>query len=132
MHPSQWESDGLTAFEVVDPILVSYIEDDEDPETIAARGFDPALVRRVIALVEAAEYKRRQAPVGIKISVRAFGRDRRMPITHRFASGWQRAPTPDAAATAIGTPDAADTAIGTPDAATAYPPRSGDHLTVAP
>ena len=84
MNPSQWDSDGLPSFEEVDPILELYVEDDEDPDTIAARGHDPELVRRVIALVEAAEYKRRQTPPGIKISLRAFGRDRRMPITHRF------------------------------------------------
>ncbi len=99
MHPSQWEFDGLPPFELVDPILELYVEDDEDPETIAARGHDPALVRRVVALVEAAEYKRRQTPPGIKISLRAFGRDRRMPITHRFTSGWQRAGEPEKTAT---------------------------------
>ena len=87
MHPSQWESDGLPPFEEVDPILELYVEDDEDPETIAARGHDLELVRRVIGLVEAAEYKRRQTPPGIKISLRAFGRDRRMPISHRFVGG---------------------------------------------
>lgn len=95
MHLSPWEADGLPAFEQVDPILELYVEDDEDPETIAARGHDPALVRRVVALVEAAEYKRRQTPPGIKISLRAFGRDRRMPIKHEFTSGWQRAGDPD-------------------------------------
>jgi NAD+ synthase (glutamine-hydrolysing) len=87
MHPSPWASDGLPAFEAVDPILQAYVEDDEDPDTIAARGHDPALVRRIVALVEAAEPKRRQTPPGIKISVRAFERDRRMPLTHRFGNG---------------------------------------------
>jgi len=86
MHQSQWAADDLPSFEEVDPILQLYVEDDEDPETIAARGYDPALVRRIISLVEGAEYKRRQTPPGIKISLRAFGRDRRMPITHRFMS----------------------------------------------
>ncbi len=83
MRPSQWKSDGLPPFEQVDPILELYVEDDEDPETIAARGHDPALVRRVIELVE--EYKRRQTPPGSR-SRRAFGRDRRMPIAHRFVA----------------------------------------------
>ena len=87
----QWSSDGLPRFEVVDPILQLYVEDDEDPEAIASRGHDPAVVRRVVALVEAAEYKRRQTPPGIKISLRAFGRDRRMPMTHRFVAPMPRA-----------------------------------------
>ena len=100
MHPSQWESDGLPPFEEVDPILELYVEDDEDPETIAARGHDRELVRRIIGLVEAAEYKRRQTPPGIKISLRAFGRDRRMPITHRFV-GEQQAASPPAAVPAV-------------------------------
>ena len=91
MNPSQWDSDGLPPFEEVDPILELYVEDDEDPETIIARGHDAELVRRVIGLVEAAEYKRRQTPPGIKISLRAFGRDRRMPITHRFTGERQEA-----------------------------------------
>jgi NAD+ synthase (glutamine-hydrolysing) len=85
MHPSPWALDGLPPFEQVDPILQAYVEDDEDPDTIAARGHDPALVRRIVALVEAAEPKRRQTPPGLKISTRAFARDRRMPLTHRFA-----------------------------------------------
>ena len=91
--PDLWSSDGLPPFEVVDPILQLYVEEDEDPEAIASRGHDPAVVRRVVALVEAAEYKRRQTPPGIKISLRAFGRDRRMPMTHRFVG-----PTPRAVA----------------------------------
>lgn len=86
MHQSQWFADGLPSFEEVDPILQLYVEDDEDPETIAARGYDAGLVRRIVGLVEGAEYKRRQTPPGIKISLRAFGRDRRMPITHGFVS----------------------------------------------
>jgi NAD+ synthase (glutamine-hydrolysing) len=86
MYHSQWVLDGLPSFDVVDPIIQLYAEDDEDPETIVARGYDAALVRRVVALVEGAEYKRRQTPPGITISPRAFGRGRRMPINHRFAA----------------------------------------------
>jgi NAD+ synthase (glutamine-hydrolysing) len=85
MYRSQWALDGLPAFDAVDPILQLYAEDDEDPETIVARGHDAALVRRIVALVEGAEYKRRQTPPGITISPRPFGRGRRMPIGHRFA-----------------------------------------------
>jgi NAD+ synthase (glutamine-hydrolysing) len=69
---------------VLDPILDGYIEDDLGREQLIRRGFDPADVDRVIALVDRAEYKRRQAPPGIKISTKAFGRDRRVPITNRY------------------------------------------------
>ena len=106
----QWSSDGLPPFEAVDPILQLYVEDDEDPQAIASRGHDPVVVRRVVALVEAAEYKRRQTPPGIKISLRAFGRDRRMPITHRFVAPTPRAAPPQSLAPpvlrAVDEPDA--------------------------
>jgi NAD+ synthase (glutamine-hydrolysing) len=69
---------------VLDPILQGYIEEDLDTEQLVNRGFPEEDVERVIRLVDLAEYKRRQAPPGIRISVRAFGRDRRMPITNRF------------------------------------------------
>ena len=84
VRPDQWHADGLPPFEQVDPILQAHIEDDEDPASLIARGHDPEVVRRVIDLVERAEYKRRQSPPGIRISSHAFGRDRRMPILHRF------------------------------------------------
>jgi NAD+ synthase (glutamine-hydrolysing) len=69
---------------VLDPILDGYIEEDLGSQQLVDRGFAPADVDRVIAMVDRAEYKRRQQPPGIKISVRAFGRDRRMPITNRY------------------------------------------------
>ncbi|HEV2821217.1 MAG TPA: NAD+ synthase [Solirubrobacteraceae bacterium] len=84
VRPSTWRQDGLPPFDVVDPILQAYVEDDEDPEALVARGHDPGVVRRVVDLVERAEPKRRQAPPGIRISARAFGQDRRMPLAHRF------------------------------------------------
>ena len=84
VRPSTWRQDGLPPFEVVDPILQAYVEQDEDPQALVARGHDPAVVRRVVDLVERAEPKRRQAPPGIRISARAFGQDRRMPLAHRF------------------------------------------------
>ena len=62
------------------------MEEDEDPVDLVARGHEPAVVRRVVDLVERAEPKRRQAPPGICISARAFGQDRRMPLAHRFRS----------------------------------------------
>ena len=98
VRPDQWHADGLPPFDEVDPILEAYVEDDEDPAALVARGYDPDVVRRVVDLVERAEYKRRQAPPGIRISGRAFGRDRRMPIAHRFggeAPGTLRARGPD-------------------------------------
>ena len=67
-----------------DPHAEAYVEDDRSPEEIAAGGFEPALVDRVIELIDRAEYKRRQAAPGIKITPKAFGRDRRMPITNRY------------------------------------------------
>jgi len=69
---------------VLDPILQAYVEQDAGRDALVAAGHDPEDVDRVIALVDRAEYKRRQAPPGIKITPRAFGRDRRMPITNRF------------------------------------------------
>jgi NAD+ synthase (glutamine-hydrolysing) len=69
---------------VLDPILDAYVEDDLGREQLLLRGFEAADVDRVIALVDRAEYKRRQAPPGIKVTSRAFGRDRRVPITNRY------------------------------------------------
>jgi NAD+ synthase (glutamine-hydrolysing) len=69
---------------VLDPILDGYIEDDLGREALVLRGFSETDVEHVIALVDRAEYKRRQAPPGIKITTRAFGRDRRVPITNRY------------------------------------------------
>jgi NAD+ synthase (glutamine-hydrolysing) len=80
----QRDEDSLPPYPVLDPILDGYIEDDLGREQLIRRGFDPADVDRVIALVDRAEYKRRQAPPGIKISTKAFGRDRRVPITNRY------------------------------------------------
>ncbi|MHB9091466.1 MAG: NAD+ synthase, partial [Chloroflexota bacterium] len=67
-----------------DPILRAYVEEDRSPEEIVTLGYPEAVVRRVISLVDHSEYKRRQAPPGIKITPRAFGRDRRLPIVNRY------------------------------------------------
>jgi NAD+ synthase (glutamine-hydrolysing) len=80
----QRDDQSLPPYDVLDPILQGYIEEDLDTEQLVNRGFPEEDVERVIRLVDLAEYKRRQAPPGIRISVRAFGRDRRMPITNRF------------------------------------------------
>jgi NAD+ synthase (glutamine-hydrolysing) len=84
LRPGQRDSDSLPPYDLLDPILKAYIEDDAGYQDIVATGFDAAVVRRVIALVDRAEYKRRQAPPGIKVTTKAFGRDRRLPITNRW------------------------------------------------
>jgi NAD+ synthase (glutamine-hydrolysing) len=84
LRPDQRDEDSLPPYEVLDPILDGYVERDLGREQLIAAGFDAADVDHVIALVDRAEYKRRQAPPGIRISPRAFGRDRRMPITNGY------------------------------------------------
>jgi NAD+ synthase (glutamine-hydrolysing) len=82
----QRDQDSLPPYEVLDAILAGYVEEDLDAAELVNRGLPEAEVERVIAMVDRAEYKRRQAPPGIKISTKAFGRDRRLPITNRYAS----------------------------------------------
>jgi NAD+ synthase (glutamine-hydrolysing) len=84
LRPDQRDEDSLPPYSVLDPILEGYIADDLGRGELILRGFDEQAVDRVIALVDRAEYKRRQAPPGIKITTKAFGRDRRMPITNRY------------------------------------------------
>jgi NAD+ synthase (glutamine-hydrolysing) len=84
LRPDQKDTDSLPPYEALDPILQAYVEDDRSPATIVDMGFDADTVHRVIKMVERAEYKRRQAPPGIKITERAFGRDRRLPITNGY------------------------------------------------
>jgi NAD+ synthase (glutamine-hydrolysing) len=84
LRPGQKDEDSLPPYEVLDPILERYVEDDWSIEEVVAAGFDEAMVRRVVQLVDRAEYKRRQAPPGVKITARAFGKDRRLPITSQF------------------------------------------------
>jgi len=84
LRPDQKDQDSLPPYEVLDAILERYMEDDQSIEQIVAAGFDPADVERVTRLIKINEYKRRQAPVGIRITHRAFGRDWRYPITSKF------------------------------------------------
>jgi NAD+ synthase (glutamine-hydrolysing) len=84
LRPGQLDTDSLPPYEILDPILDRYIEDDASAEEIIAEGFDPATVERVVRMVDGAEYKRRQAPPGPKVTGRSFGKDRRLPITNRF------------------------------------------------
>ena len=87
LRPDQKDEDSLPPYAELDPILRAYVEEDRAPEEIAAQGHDIARVREVVRLVDRAEYKRRQAPPGVKITPRAFGRDRRLPITNRYGNG---------------------------------------------
>jgi NAD+ synthase (glutamine-hydrolysing) len=84
LRPGQLDSDSLPEYEILDAILAGYIDGDLGRDELVAAGHDPALVDRVLRLVDLAEYKRRQAAPGTKISFKAFGRDRRLPITNRF------------------------------------------------
>ena len=84
LREHQLDTDSLPPYDTLDAILEAYVEDDRSPEDIERLGFDPALVARIVAMVDRAEYKRRQAPPGVRISIRAFGRDRRLPITNRY------------------------------------------------
>ena len=86
LRPGQLDTDSLPEYEVLDAILERYVEHDQSPDQIAAELGDGETVARVIRLVDRSEYKRRQAPPGVKITPRAFGRDRRLPITNRFGS----------------------------------------------
>ncbi len=84
LRPDQKDTDTLPPYEILDPILKGYVEEDESLESLVSMGFEEELVRRVVNLVDRNEYKRRQAPPGIKITPRAFGKDRRLPITNRY------------------------------------------------
>ena len=83
LKPGQRDTDTLPPYDVLDPILRAYVEEDWDAERITALGYDRSLVQRVLRLVDRAEYKRRQSPPGIRITPRALGKDRRLPITNR-------------------------------------------------
>jgi NAD+ synthase (glutamine-hydrolysing) len=87
LKPDQIDQDSLPSYEVLDPILQAYVEEDKSLADILAMGFDEETVKRVLRLVDSNEYKRRQAPPGVKITPRAFGRDRRLPIANRYR-GW--------------------------------------------
>jgi len=84
LRPDQKDTDSLPPYDILDPILKAYVEDDRSFEELMAMGFERKTVERVMRLVDTSEYKRRQAPPGVKITTRAFGRDRRLPITNRY------------------------------------------------
>jgi NAD+ synthase (glutamine-hydrolysing) len=84
LRPNQTDQDSLPPYELLDPILEAYVEEDRTLADIVGLGFDEETVRRVVSMVDRNEYKRRQAPPGVKITPRAFGRDWRLPISNRF------------------------------------------------
>ena len=86
LRPDQLDEDSLPPYETLDRILEAYVEHDEGIDAIVAQGLPEETVREVVRLVDRAEYKRRQAAPGIRVSTKAFGRDRRLPITNRFGS----------------------------------------------
>ncbi|MEO6886820.1 MAG: NAD+ synthase [Jatrophihabitantaceae bacterium] len=90
LRPGQLDSDSLPDYEVLDAIIERYVDGDQDAAEIVAAGFEPAEVQRVATLIDRAEWKRRQYPPGPKISLKSFGKDRRLPITNRW-----REPAPD-------------------------------------
>jgi NAD+ synthase (glutamine-hydrolysing) len=85
LRPGQKDSDSLPDYKVLDKLLMAYVDQDHGYEQLLSDGFDPQLVRRTLSLVDKAEYKRRQYPPGTKVSSRAFGKDRRLPMTSRWS-----------------------------------------------
>jgi len=84
LKPNQKDTDSLPPYSLLDPIVKLYVEDDFSLEKIVKKGFNQKLARKVMTMIDSSEYKRRQGPIGIKITPRAFGKDRRMPITNKF------------------------------------------------
>ena len=84
LRPDQRDDQSLPPYEVLDPILALYVEGDLAAEDIVAAGHDPAIVDRIISLVDLAEYKRRQSPPGPRVTAKGFGKDRRLPIVNRY------------------------------------------------
>jgi NAD+ synthase (glutamine-hydrolysing) len=89
LRADQTDQDSLPSYQVLDSILQAYVEEDRSFDEIVAMGYDQEVVSKVIGLVDSSEFKRRQAPVGIKITPRALGKDRRMPITNRYRSFYE-------------------------------------------
>jgi NAD+ synthase (glutamine-hydrolysing) len=84
LRPDQRDDESLPPYDVLDPILEAYVEDDRTRAELVGMGFDPELVERITRLVDTAEYKRRQTPPGVRVTPKAFGKDRRVPITNRY------------------------------------------------
>jgi NAD+ synthase (glutamine-hydrolysing) len=86
LRENQLDEDSLPPYPELDRVLEAYVEEDRSLEELSADGFDPDVVQRAVALIDRAEYKRRQAPPGVRLTPKAFGRDRRTPITNRWRS----------------------------------------------
>ena len=84
LRPDQRDDQSLPPYDVLDPVLLAYVEDDLTASELVDAGFEEEVVRQVVRLVDLAEYKRRQTPPGVRVTPKAFGRDRRMPITNRY------------------------------------------------
>jgi NAD+ synthase (glutamine-hydrolysing) len=84
LRPNQKDEDSLPPYSVLDPILRAYVEEDKGLEEIKKMGFDEGMIKEVIRMVDINEYKRRQSPPGVKITHRALGKDRRLPVTNRY------------------------------------------------
>ena len=84
LRPDQRDDESLPPYEVLDPIIEAYVEDDRTRAELVGMGFDPEIVERITRLVDTAEYKRRQTPPGVRVTPKAFGKDRRVPITNRY------------------------------------------------
>ena len=84
LRPGQRDDQSLPPYEDLDPIIEAYVEDDRTAPELIAMGFDPAVVERIVRLIDLAEYKRRQSPLGVRLTTKAFGKDRRLPITNRY------------------------------------------------
>jgi NAD+ synthase (glutamine-hydrolysing) len=87
LRPDQRDDESLPPYDTLDPVLAAYVEEDHTAAELVATGYDESLVDQVVQLVDGAEYKRRQTPLGVRVSHKAFGKDRRMPITNRYGSG---------------------------------------------
>jgi NAD+ synthase (glutamine-hydrolysing) len=104
LRPDQRDEESLPPYSVLDPVMTGYVEADRSADDLVAEGFDPEAVARVVGLIDRAEYKRRQMPPGVRISGKAFGKDRRMPITNHYRSVRQapaRPPADDQAPTVV-------------------------------
>ena len=86
VRANQLDEDSLPPYPELDRVLEAYVEEDRSLEELSADGFAPGVVERAVALIDRAEYKRRQAPPGVRLRPKAFGRDRRTPITNRWRS----------------------------------------------
>jgi NAD+ synthase (glutamine-hydrolysing) len=93
LRPDQRDDESLPPYSVLDPVMAGYVEGDRSPDDLIAEGYDAQAVDQVVGLVDRAEYKRRQMPPGVRISAKAFGKDRRMPITNRYRAGAGTTPT---------------------------------------